>query len=257
MRVLFLDSLSGFNAEMAIGALCDLGVKPSAFEWELSKLELGDFHLHFERERCGEIEGIAFGIHEGATHHHGGEEHGCCHGSHDHGHDHEHDHENLPTPAHELPHGHSHCCGHDHEHEDGGGHNHDHDHAHGRSHAEVRALIESGDLSPFVKKHALSLFARLAEGRASHGGNPFGTLEGIAGIVCVCAGIEQLGVGRVLVSPPQAGNASAAMPGGAAILAEFGAACGPMPRLLGERSGYGIGSHPHEVLRAVLGEMEG
>ena len=64
---------------MAVGALCDLGVKPSTLEWELSKLDLGDFHMHFEREKRAEIEGIKFGIHEGATH---GDS--CDHG-HDHG----------------------------------------------------------------------------------------------------------------------------------------------------------------------------
>ena len=70
MKVLYLDCISGISGDMTVGALTDLGVKPSAFEWELSKLEIGDFHMHFERKESSGIAGIKFGIHEGATHTH-------------------------------------------------------------------------------------------------------------------------------------------------------------------------------------------
>ncbi|MEZ0254099.1 MAG: nickel insertion protein, partial [Chthoniobacter sp.] len=49
MKVLFLDCFSGISGDMTVGALVDLGVKPSALEWELTKLDLGDFHMHFDR----------------------------------------------------------------------------------------------------------------------------------------------------------------------------------------------------------------
>jgi len=52
----------------AFGALADLGITPSTFEWELSKLELGDCHLHFERQTRGGISGVKFEVHGGATH---------------------------------------------------------------------------------------------------------------------------------------------------------------------------------------------
>ena len=57
MRILFLDCFSGISGDMTVGALCDLGVKPSTFEWELSKLDLGGFHMHFERAKRHSIEG--------------------------------------------------------------------------------------------------------------------------------------------------------------------------------------------------------
>ena len=79
MKVLYFDCFSGISGDMTVGALCDLGVKPSTLEWELSKLDLGDFHMHFEREKRAEIEGVKFGIHAGATHSE------TC--EHDHGHD--------------------------------------------------------------------------------------------------------------------------------------------------------------------------
>src|SRR3954471_22107491 len=104
MKALFLDCFSGISGDMTVGALCDLGVKPSTLEWELSKLEIGDFHMHFGREQRHNLEGVAFSIHAGATHTHGDE------------HDHDHDHD----------HGHAHDHDHDHDH----GHSHSHEHEH-------------------------------------------------------------------------------------------------------------------------------
>src|SRR5262245_50498073 len=98
MKVLYLDCSSGISGDMTVGALVDLGVKPSALEWELSKLNIGDFHMHFDRAQRKGVEGIKFGIHEGAEHTHDQDE--------DHHHDHEH---------------------HEHEHDD---HDHEHEHEH-------------------------------------------------------------------------------------------------------------------------------
>jgi hypothetical protein len=110
MKVLYLDCFSGISGDMMVGALTDLGVQPSTFEWELSKVELGDFHMHFERQSRQNVVGIKFGIHEGATHTHDQdepEEHahgpGC-----DHGHEEEHHHEHGPECQHGHPEGHDH-----------------------------------------------------------------------------------------------------------------------------------------------------
>jgi pyridinium-3,5-bisthiocarboxylic acid mononucleotide nickel chelatase len=277
MKVLYLDCFSGISGDMTVGALCDLGVKPSALEWELSKLDLGDFHMHFERKQRQQIEGVHFSIHEGATHLHDPEEKSHEH-SHSHGHSHTHGH-------HEHTHEHSHSedCG----------------HSHGRNHAEIRALISQSDLSEFVKKHALSIFNRIAvaEGKI-HGMPPenvqfheVGALDSIADVVCACAGIEQLGIEKVFVSKLQDGcgwihtahgrfpvPAPATLeilkdipvsqmdepfefitPTGAAIVAEFGATFGAMPQMRIEKIGYGIGTRvtPNRpnVLRALLGEL--
>src|ERR1700688_4930565 len=68
MRILYLDTFSGISGDMTVGALTDLGITPSTFEWELSKLELGDCHLHFERQSRAGISGVKFDVHSGATH---------------------------------------------------------------------------------------------------------------------------------------------------------------------------------------------
>ncbi|MEI8343230.1 MAG: LarC family nickel insertion protein, partial [Verrucomicrobiota bacterium] len=221
MRVLFLDCFSGISGDMTVGALADLGVKPSAFEWELSKLEIGDFHMHFERKSSQHITGIKFDIHEGATHGHGGKsegkklkdnelhpvahEHGHqCKGGHGHCHG-----EQSHEGKHEHGHSHEHEHGHHHHGEEAHSHSHEHAHEHGRNHAEIRALIQASSLSEFVKTRALSIFHRIAvaEGKI-HGVPPedvqfheVGALDSIADVVLACAGIEALGVEKIFVSP--------------------------------------------------------
>ena len=282
MRILFLDCFSGISGDMTVGALCDLGVKPSTFEWELSKLDIGDFHMHFERKQRKNIEGVKFGIHAGSTHTHDQDEDPDEHGQvHAHAHEHEHEHGHAhPEQEHE----------HDHEHE--------HEHSHGRSYAEICSLLEASDLSDFVKKHALSIFRRVAEAEAkihgatveSIGFHEVGALDSIADIVLACVGIEELGVEEIHVGKLADGHgwvdcahgrfpipAPATLeilrglpvaqidepyefitPTGAAIAAEFGQGFGAMPAMTIEKIGYGLGSRQLEsrpnVLRAVLGE---
>lgn len=234
MRVLYLDCFSGISGDMTVGALCDLGVKPSAFEWELSKLEIGDFHLHFERQQRQHISGIKFTVHEGATHVHDEKAPGTdaradadaeppLEPAHDHDHGdeavqaHRHPHSShepesahAAHPEHEGGHGHKH----EHTHEHAHGCSHAHSHEAGRSYASIRDLLRHSDLSPFVKQHALGIFERIAraEGRI-HGVAPeevifheIGALDSIADVVCACVGLEQLGVDRVFVSHLQEGR---------------------------------------------------
>lgn len=269
MRVLYLDCFSGISGDMTVGALCDLGLKPSAFEWELGKLEIGDFHAHWERQMRQHIEGVKFSIHEGATHEHDEEEHHHDHA--EHGHEHEHHHHHHEPEEH---------------------------HHHGRGYREIRALIEKSGLSEFVKRHAIGIFERIAKAEGKiHGKDPeevtfheVGALDSIADIVLACVGIELLKVDRVAVSPLAEGRgwidaahgrfpvpAPATLeilaglplgsidepfefitPTGAAIVAEFAEGFGPMPAMKIEKIGYGVGSRVSasrpNVLRAVLGQ---
>ncbi len=214
MKVLYLDCFSGISGDMMVGALTDLGVQPSTFEWELSKMELGEFHMHFERESRQNVAGIKFGIHEGSTHTHdqdephSHEEHvhgpGC---QHDHG---EHIHHQYGHEGTE-PHEHGPECDHGHhdDHHPEHGHEHTHEeHIHGRSHREIRELITASNLSDFVKEKSLAIFQRIAiaEGKI-HGMaaedvtfHEVGALDSIADIICTCVGIEALGVEEIIVS---------------------------------------------------------
>src|ERR1700746_2765064 len=68
MRIIWLDCRSEFTGEILVGALTDLGVSPSTFEWELSGIELGAHHLHFDREEIQGVRGVHFGVHGGLLH---------------------------------------------------------------------------------------------------------------------------------------------------------------------------------------------
>jgi hypothetical protein len=285
MKALYLDCISGVSGDMTVGALIDLGVKPSALEWELSKLAIGEFHMHFDRAKRKDIEGIRFTIHEGATHTHDQDD-DCCGGGHEHGgehHHHPHHHEHHEEEEHHHEH-HAHGAhDHDHDHGDEVEHPHDHHHApmHGRTHRQIRELIEHSELSAFVKKHALGIFHRIAVAEGKIHGMPaedvhfheVGALDSIADIVCACAGIEALGVEKIFVSRLHDGHGTVhcahgtfpvpapatleilrgiplgqidephelITPTGAAIVAEFGASFGLMPALSIEKIGYGLG----------------
>jgi hypothetical protein len=63
-RILYLDCFSGISGDMAVGALCDLGVEPAKLETELRKLSLGGTHFQFERQTRQGISGIKFIVSE-------------------------------------------------------------------------------------------------------------------------------------------------------------------------------------------------
>jgi uncharacterized protein (DUF111 family) len=153
-------------------------------------------------------------------------------------------------------------------------------------------MLEASELSPFVKKHALGIFHRIAiaEGKI-HGVSPeevhfheVGALDSIADIVMACVGIEALGVEKIVSSPLLDGRGTVECahgtfpvpapatleilkgiplgqldephelitPTGAAIVAEFAESFGPMPTLAIEKIGYGLGSRDLEKRPNVL-----
>ena len=275
MKTLYLDCISGISGDMTVGALIDLGVKPSALEWEIEKLNLGHFHMHYDRAKRKDIEGVKFDIHGGETH---GE--GCGHDHSHEEHDHEHTHADGHTHSHEHEHAEEHkhgeeCCGHDHKHEEHThshehdhshehkhgeeccDHEHDHDHAHGehdhehgRTHKEIKALIAASDLSAGVKKRALAIFQRIAvaEGKI-HGMSAddvhfheVGALDSIADIVLTCVGIEALGVERVVCSALNDGHGT--------VECAHGTFPVPAPATLEILRGIAIGQidEPHELI---------
>lgn len=155
-------------------------------------------------------------------------------------------------------------------------------HIHGRTFSNIRRLINGSKLSPFVRKHALSLFGRIAavEGKI-HGMSAeqvhfheIGAIDSIVDIVSVCILIEALNLQQILASAPCEGHgfvecahgrfpvpstatlellkgipmrqidipSELITPTGAAILAEFVDAFVPMPEMIPMRIGYGLGS---------------
>jgi pyridinium-3,5-bisthiocarboxylic acid mononucleotide nickel chelatase len=83
-----------------------------------------------------------------------------------------------------------------------------------RTWRDVAALLENAMLDEAVRARALASFRRLAEAEARvHGTDPddvhfheVGALDAIADVVGVCAGLEHLGLDRLVVSPIAVGS---------------------------------------------------
>ena len=219
MPTLLLDGSGPFPPEMLLGALCDLGASPSSVEWELGKLPLAPYHLHFER---GEGGGVRFTVHPGAVHTHDQDE------GHDCGHDHDQDHEHS----------------HDHGEED---HAHDHEHHEETALTDVVELIEqSSELSPFVRTRAIAALGGLGEDFDEDE-----ALAAVVGVIGVLAAAEALGIDAVAGGEGALGGGSD--PVGAALLNALGfravTAGGN-----GRKTGVGLGRHEGESLSVQLVE---
>lgn len=281
MQILYLDCFSGISGDMTVGALADLGVNPSTFEWELSKIDLGDCHLHFERQTRGGIAGVKFDVHAGALHTSNQDDSSSLLASPHHNEREErseHDHDSDYTAHH-----HSHEYGenlYSRDPEKSQGWKRQRERSRGL--AEIRRLIQNSELSGFVKEHAVSIFERIGEAEAKvHGASlddvefhEVGALDSIVDIVLACVGIEALKVERIYFSNLVEGQgtfrfshgeyplpAPATLeilkglpirqidvpfelitPTGAAIVAEFNHSIGPLPELRPAKIGYGLGT---------------
>ena len=283
MRILYLDCFSGISGDMFVGALTDLGVAPSVFEWELSKIDLEDHHLHFERQARKGISGVQFGVHAGAVH---------VHTEHEHSHDHTHSHDDH----------------HHHDHQGDAGHPHpssakvpdeqDLVPTVHRTYRDIVQLINESDLSDFTKKRSLGVFHRLAIAEAKIHAcqvdevqfHEVGALDSIVDIVLACVGIESLAVDEIHFSRLVDGQGSIRCahgeypipspatleilnglplsqipvpfelitPTGAALVAEFQNSVGALPLMRPIKTGYGLGTRDlperANVVRAILGE---
>lgn len=252
MRTLYLDCFSGISGDMAVGALCDLGVTRETFEAVLSPLGIDrEFHLHVSRQTRAGIQAAKFDVH---LHDHG---HPPVH---DHKHSHLHDHGRSFTAIRELI---------------------------GRS--TLSAFVKERAIAVF---HRIAVAEGKVHGLPPDQVHfhEVGAVDSIVDIVAFCAGIEVLGIPQIQCSSLEEGTgfvdcahgrfplpAPATLeilagiplrqveepgeritPTGAALAVEFAESFGPMPRIAIERIGYGAGSRNPEgrpnVLRAVLGE---
>ncbi|MGZ4438284.1 MAG: nickel pincer cofactor biosynthesis protein LarC, partial [Nocardioidaceae bacterium] len=167
-----------------------------------------------------------------------------------------------------------------------------------RTWRDVDALLAGADLPDAVRLRAHAAFERLAVAEAAvHGTAPddvhfheVGALDAIADVVGVCAGLEHLGLERLVVSPVAVGSgtvrgAHGAMPvpppavaellrgvpsyagpgeqelctpTGAALLTAWATSWGPQPPMSVERVGVGAGGRDPRthanVLRLFVGE---
>ena len=270
MKTLYLDIFSGISGDMFLGALIDLGLDATYIEAELRKLNIPGWHIHVAREKRFEIEGTKFNAH---IHEDGGNDH--HHHSHDGGHHHHHSSGILPTFTKQE---------------------HTHGRTYSEIIKLIDASPCSDWVKE--KSKAVFHRIGVAEGKihgmpvAEVHFHEVGALDSIIDIIGACIGLEQLGKPRVLASAITEGTgwincahgrfpipAPATLeifanrgifisqcdephelvtPTGAAILAEFVEAFGPLQNFKPEKIGFGIGTRHNKtrpnVLRAVLGE---
>jgi uncharacterized protein (TIGR00299 family) protein len=269
MKTLFIDLFSGISGDMFLGAMLDLGVDFESLQRELSRLGVDGYHLHVERKTRTGIAGTSFTVHL---------VHDEAHGhSHDHDEGHHHGHSHGPGHLHDHPHPHG-------GHEDSANRNF-------KQIRDLISKSPYSDWVK-EKSIAVFRRVAEAEGRVHglppdevHF-HEVGAVDSIIDIVGACLALELLGCPRVLASRVIDGSgfiqcahgtlpvpAPATLeilaargvpieqcsephelvtPTGAALVAEFVEAFGPMPPLLVERTGYGLGQRENKTRPNVL-----
>ena len=261
MKTLYLDLSSGISGDMFIAALIDVGVDARQLEQELKKLHLEGYHLHVSRGHRASLEGVKFDVHLASEHDHGTQPHSHNH-AHTHSHPHTHEHGRNFTEIRQLI-----------------------------TESQLSAWVKQKSVAVFQR-------LATAEGKIHGlppdqvGFHEVGAVDSIVDIVGGCIGLEMLDKPRVLASPVVEGTgwidcahgrfpipapATLAIlgargiplsqcdepnelvtPTGAALLAEFADAFGPMREVVAEKVGYGLGTRDNpkrpNALRAVLGE---
>ncbi|WP_320007258.1 nickel pincer cofactor biosynthesis protein LarC [Maridesulfovibrio sp.] len=284
MNILYYDCFSGISGDMNLAAMIDLGVDPEVVKTELAKLGIEDeFSLKISRDSRKGIFGTRVDVELAHAHHHNHDgEHTQPHG---------HSHEEHTHCGHHHEHGH----GHGHSHHD---HNHSHHHEH-RNLKDIEEMISSSSLSNKVKATSLAIFKRVAEAEAKiHGSTLYevhfhevGATDSIIDIVgaAVCfheleidavwssaielgGGFVDCAHGKMPVPAPATSEILAGKPTtqgavpketttptGAAILAELVDNFSESPRMIVQKTAYGIGHRDNEipnVLRVQLAKVE-
>ena len=174
---------------------------------------------------------------------------------------------------------------------------HAHDHAPERHLREIREIVDKSHVSDKVKERAMRVFTRICEVEGGIHGmsvdevhlHEVGGVDAIVDVVGVLAGVEMLGIERVVVSPLPMGRGfikgahgqiplpapatvgllagvpvygspiekELVTPTGAALLTELADAWGPLPAMTLRAVGYGAGTRDlviPNVVRILLGD---
>ncbi len=241
MKIAYLDCFSGISGDMMIGALIDAGFPVEGLRKALAGLPLEGYTLEAAKEERNHLFGTRFKVHVG-THHH--------------------------------PH---------------------------RKFSDIKDLICAGNLSPSVRDKSMAIFETLAVEEGKIHGCPapdvhfheVGAVDSIVDIVGSVLGMEFLGIAAVSASSLPLGSgfvetahgriplpapATVALlkgipvhdsglkeelvtPTGAALAKGLARSFGPMPAMVLEQVGYGVGSRNladrPNLLRLLIGQEEG
>ncbi len=195
------------------------------------------------------------------------------------------------THMHVIVNGSEEECGH--EHEEG---HHEHSHHHHTSMSDIGEIVSKLNTSEKIKKQILDVYNIIADAESRVHGEPVsqihfhevGNMDAIADVAAVCILINELNIGKIVVSPVHTGSgfvmcahgklpvpapATALIlegvpyysdglkgelctPTGAALIKYFADDFSDMPAMVVEKTGYGFGKKEFERLncvRALLG----
>lgn len=195
------------------------------------------------------------------------------------------------THMHVIVNGSDEECGH--EHEEG---HHEHSHHHHISMSDIGEIVSKLNTSEKIKKQILDVYNIIADAESRVHGEPVsqihfhevGNMDAIADVAAVCILINELNIGKIVVSPVHTGSgfvmcahgklpvpapATALIlegvpyysdglkgelctPTGAALIKYFADDFSDMPAMVVEKTGYGFGKKEFERLncvRALLG----
>ena len=195
------------------------------------------------------------------------------------------------THMHVIVNGSEEECGH--EHEEG---HHEHSHHHHISMSDIGEIVSKLNTSEKIKKQILDVYNIIADAESRVHGEPVsqihfhevGNMDAIADVAAVCILINELNIGKIVVSPVHTGSgfvmcahgklpvpapATALIlegvpyysdglkgelctPTGAALIKYFADEFSDMPAMVVEKTGYGFGKKEFERLncvRALLG----
>lgn len=249
-RILYFDCFAGISGDMAVGALLDLGVDVDRLRQQLEKLKLGGYRIEIKKNHKLGLWGTDFRV--------------------------------LVESAHE----------HDHSHE----HKHSHEH---RGLQDIIKILAESNLPDAVQERSLDIFRRIAEAEGHiHGIAPdqvhfheVGAVDSVIDVVAASICIHELGIDKVLASPLHLGEgfvqcahgllpvpapavleilkgtpvynsglrAELVTPTGAAIIKSLAQSFGPIPEIVAERIGYGLGDRDLEIpnmLRVIQAQIE-
>ncbi len=290
-RVLYFDCLSGISGDMTIAALLDLGVDKDEFLAELKKINIDGYRIEIKKGQKNGISGTDFNVilnnDDNHDHHH----------DHKHTHNHDHDHTHNHTHDYEYTHDHNHTHAHDHSHNKES-HHHGHSHVHRNLH-DIEHIIDDSDLNERVKEISKKIFGYVAASEAKIHDKPIeevhfhevGAVDSIVDIIGAAICIDMLNVdeiyssylhvgtgfvncahGRIPVPAPatldilkgipiysKGIRSELVTPTGAAIIKALAKDFIPMPEMIIDEIGYGLGKKDLEItnaLRVVLGKKK-
>ena len=201
-RIIYFECNTGISGDMTVAALLDAGASEDTLMKAIAGIEDDAFEIKISRVKKSGLDCCDFDVVLDEAHENHDHDMDYLYGE-EHHHDHEHEHH-----EHEHEHHHDHDHDHDHDHhEHDHGHHHHNDHHHHRNPEDIKAIINSLDITDNARNIACKVFDILAEAEAKAHGTSIegvhfhevGAIDSIVDVVAAAVCIDDLNVDEVIV----------------------------------------------------------